>query len=179
MELTSGADHPGSIGSGADSPATAVVYDMGVGSTAQLLMAGQFSYSGAASRLAGLPPSGCRRARPGLGRPWSSRLDKSQLGLLGPIFRGVRISDSDQFALGDRRQHSVRRRISGGGVQRHDASAAAPRRSGRTPGADMACFDDCCGAVAPGRRIAGRASIGTRFSRRISDPDGSRRTARA
>ncbi|HUJ31250.1 MAG TPA: carboxypeptidase-like regulatory domain-containing protein, partial [Candidatus Acidoferrum sp.] len=44
MELISGADHPGSIGALADSPGTAIVYDMGIGSTARLLMAGQFSY---------------------------------------------------------------------------------------------------------------------------------------
>lgn len=43
LVLSSGGDHPGSVGALADSPGTAFVYDMGVGGTAQLLMAGQFS----------------------------------------------------------------------------------------------------------------------------------------
>ena len=44
MELTSGADHPGSIASLADSPGTAFVYDVGLGDKSQLVMAGQFSH---------------------------------------------------------------------------------------------------------------------------------------
>ena len=43
MVVSSGAEHPGSVSNVADSPGTAMVYDMGIGTTGQLLMAGQFS----------------------------------------------------------------------------------------------------------------------------------------
>lgn len=101
MQLTSGSDHPGSIGAVADSPGTAVVYDMEIGSTAHLLMAGQFSYGGqtpGGGFAAEWLPSG----EAGAGPRMVLEARESQLGPTGPIFRGLRISDSDQFALGDR-----------------------------------------------------------------------------
>lgn len=49
LDLTSGADRPGSIANLGDSPATAFAYDLGIGSKGRLLMAGQFSYDNASS----------------------------------------------------------------------------------------------------------------------------------
>ena len=49
MVVSSGAEHPGSVSNVADSPGTAMVYDMGIGTTGQLLMAGQFSRERASS----------------------------------------------------------------------------------------------------------------------------------
>jgi hypothetical protein len=101
MQLTSGSDHPGSIGAAADSPATTLVYDMGVGETARLLMAGQFSYSPgapAAGFVAEWLPSGAT----GAGHVMVLEARQSQFGPVGPVFRGVRLSDSDKLAIGDR-----------------------------------------------------------------------------
>lgn len=101
MQLTSGSDHPGSIGAAADSPGTAIVYDLGLGSTARLLMAGQFSYSSdtpGGGFAAEWLPSG----EVGAGPRMVLEARESQIGPTGPIFRGLRVSDSDQFALGDR-----------------------------------------------------------------------------
>src|ERR1700693_3133655 len=44
LELTSGSDHPGSVSNPADSPGTAMVYDVSLGGKQQLLIASQFSY---------------------------------------------------------------------------------------------------------------------------------------
>lgn len=101
MQLTSGADHPGSVGAAADSPATTLLYDMGVGDTARLLMAGQFSYSPAAPAggfVAEWLPSGSTRS----GHVMMLEARQAQFGPIGPVFRGVRISDSDKMAIGDR-----------------------------------------------------------------------------
>lgn len=100
MQLTSGADHPGSVGAAVDSPATTLVYDMGVGDTARLLMAGQFSYSPAAPTggfVAEWLPSGST----GSGHVMMLEAREAQFGPIGPVFRGVRISDSDKMAIGD------------------------------------------------------------------------------
>jgi hypothetical protein len=48
LELTSGSDHPGSVSNPADSPGTALVYDLSLGGHDQLLMASQFSYESGA-----------------------------------------------------------------------------------------------------------------------------------
>lgn len=101
MQLTSGADHPGSVGAATDSPATTLVYDMGVGETARLLMAGQFSYSPTAPAggfVAEWLPSG----RTGSGHVMMLEAREAQFGPIGPVFRGVRISDSNTMAIGDR-----------------------------------------------------------------------------
>lgn len=102
MQVTSGGDHPGSIGAAAaDSPATTLVYDMGVGDKARLLMAGQFSYSPAAPTggfVAEWLPSGGTSA----GHAIVIEARQAQFGPVGPVFRGVRLADSDTLAIGDR-----------------------------------------------------------------------------
>jgi Carboxypeptidase regulatory-like domain len=100
MQLTSGADHPGSVGAAADSPATTLVYDIGVGEQARLLMAGQFSYSQAAPAgglVAEWLPSGSTHS----GHVLMLEAREAQFGPIGPVFRGVRLSDSDTMAIGN------------------------------------------------------------------------------
>ena len=99
--LSSGADHPGSIGAGADSPATTFAYGLGVGEKAKLIMAGQISYEGGAGAesFAGeWLPSG----KPGVGPVTALTIRQSRLGPSGPMFRGLRMSHDDQIALSDR-----------------------------------------------------------------------------
>jgi Carboxypeptidase regulatory-like domain len=102
MQVTSGGDHPGSIGAtGVDSPATTLVYDMGVGETARLLMAGQFSYSPAAPAggfVAEWLPSGGTSS----GHTMVLEARQAQFGPVGPVFRGIRLADSNKLAIGDR-----------------------------------------------------------------------------
>jgi hypothetical protein len=101
LDLTSGADHPGSIGDLADSPGTAFVYDVGLGGKSHFVMAGQFSQEdgSAAGGFAGeWLPSGL----PGVGPVTTILVRESQLGPDGPTFRGVRLSHDDQVALGPR-----------------------------------------------------------------------------
>ncbi len=100
LELTSGADHPGSIANLADSPATAFVYALGIGAKSQLLMAAQYSQedaSGAAGFVGEWLPSG----DPEIGPVTTLLVRESQMGPDGPVFRGLRMSHDDQFALGD------------------------------------------------------------------------------
>jgi hypothetical protein len=100
IDLTSGADHPGSIGTLADSPGTAFVYDVGLGSKSKFVMAGQFSYedrSGAGGFAGEWLPSGLV----GAGPVTTILVRESQLGPGGPTFRGLRISHDDQLSLGD------------------------------------------------------------------------------
>jgi hypothetical protein len=99
MELTSGADHPGSIGDLADSPGTEFVYDVGLGSKSRFVMAGQFSHEdgSAAGGFAGeWLPSGLV----GVGPITTILVRESQLGPGGPTFRGIRLSHDDELALG-------------------------------------------------------------------------------
>jgi len=101
LDLTSGADHPGSVSNLADSPGTAFAYDMGVGSHGQLLMAGQFSYEGdspAGGFVAEWLPSG----ELGVGSVTSIVVRESRLGPEGPTFRGFQMSHDNQFAVGNR-----------------------------------------------------------------------------
>ena len=101
LELSQGADHPGSVADLANSPGTEFVYSFGLGATSQLLMAGQYSYEDAASSggiVAEWLPSG----EPGTGPVTTLLVRESQLGPYGPTFRGVRMSHDDQFAIGDR-----------------------------------------------------------------------------
>jgi hypothetical protein len=98
--LSSGSDHPGSVGALADSPATAFVYDMGTQSGGQLLMAGQFSTergASAASFAGEWLPSG----KVGVGPVTTFVVRQSQLGPVGPTFRGLRMSHEGQLALSD------------------------------------------------------------------------------
>jgi hypothetical protein len=101
LVLTSGTDRPGSVGDSRDSPATAFVYDMGIGPQAQFLMAGRFSYGGVvvSSALAGeWLPSG----QAGVGPVTTVVVRESRIGPDGPVFRGLRISHDDQLVLSDR-----------------------------------------------------------------------------
>ncbi|MGH9739452.1 MAG: carboxypeptidase-like regulatory domain-containing protein [Candidatus Acidiferrales bacterium] len=99
--LSSGSDNPGSVADVPNSAATAVVYDLDLGSRGQLLMAGQFSYDDASSSegFAGelLPSDG-----PGTGPVTTILVRETRLGPTGPEFRGLRLTHDDQFMVGDR-----------------------------------------------------------------------------
>jgi hypothetical protein len=101
LDLTSGADRPGSIANLGDSPATAFAYDVGVGAKGRLLMAGQFSY-GDASSSAGLATEWLPSGEAGVGPQMSFVVRESLLGPDGLTFRGLRVSRDDQLAIGDR-----------------------------------------------------------------------------
>lgn len=101
FDLTSGADHPGSIANVADAPATAFAYDMNIGARGRLLMAGQFSYDGV-SPSGGFSTEWIPTGELGTGPVMTLVVRESQIGPAGPTFRGLRISRDDQFALGDR-----------------------------------------------------------------------------
>jgi len=101
FDLTSGADHPGSIGNFTDSPATAFVYDLGLGSQSHLLMAGNFSYEGMSSST-GLAAEWLPSGESTTGAVTRLAVRETQLGPQGPVFRGLRMSHDDQFALDDR-----------------------------------------------------------------------------
>ena len=100
FDLTSGADHPGSVSDLADSPATAFAYGVGVGAKGQVLMAGQFSYEDASS-AAGLAAEWLPSGEVGVGPTTTILVRESRLGPAGPVFRGLRMSHDDQFSLGD------------------------------------------------------------------------------
>jgi hypothetical protein len=100
FDLTSGADHPGSVSDLADSPATAFAYGLGVGAKGQVLMAGQFSYEDASS-AAGLAAEWLPSGEAGVGATTTILVRESRLGPAGPVFRGLRMSHDDQFSLGD------------------------------------------------------------------------------
>jgi hypothetical protein len=101
LDLTSGADHPGSISDLADSPGTDFVYDLEVGSKGKLLIAGQFSHedaSGAGGFATEWLPSGQAEVGP----VTTMLVRESRLGPQGPTFRGIRLSHDDQLTIGDR-----------------------------------------------------------------------------
>ena len=101
VELTSGADRPGSISNLQNAPATAVVYDLGVGSQGHLLMAGQFSY-GDAYTSSGLAGEWLPGGPAGVGPVTTFLVRESRVGRDSRAFRGLRLSHDDQFAIGDR-----------------------------------------------------------------------------
>ena len=101
MVVSSGAEHPGSVSNVADSPGTAMVYDMGIGSTGQLLMAGQFSRERASS-AGGFAAEWLPSGEAGVGPTTTLVVRQSQMGPNGIAFRGLRLSHEDQIALGDR-----------------------------------------------------------------------------
>jgi len=101
IEVTSGADHPGSISDVADSPATSFVYGFGIGAGSQLLMAGQYSHDDAADS-GGIVAEWLPAGGPGVGPVTTLLVRESQLGPDGPTFHGLRMSHDDQFAIGDR-----------------------------------------------------------------------------
>jgi hypothetical protein len=99
FELTSGADHPGSIGDLADSPGTAFVYDVGLGGKSKFVMAGQYSQEDG-SMAGGFAGEWLPSGLAGVGPVTTILVRESQLGPDGPTFRGVRLSHDDQLALG-------------------------------------------------------------------------------
>jgi Carboxypeptidase regulatory-like domain len=101
LEVTSGADHPGSVSDVADSPGTAFAYGVGVGAKGQMLMAGQFSYQDAASS-AGLAAEWLPSGEEGVGAVTTILVRESSLTPGGPTFRGLRMSHDDELSLGDR-----------------------------------------------------------------------------
>jgi hypothetical protein len=99
LDVTSGADHPGSVTDLADSPSTDFVYDLGIGNS-QLVMAGQYSYedaSSAASLAAEWLPTGSDATGPAT----TLLVRESRLGPYGPTFRGLRMSHDSELQLGD------------------------------------------------------------------------------
>ena len=101
LEVTSGADHPGSVSDVADSPSTAFAYGVGVGAKGQMLMAGQFSYEDASSSM-GLAGEWLPSGEEGAGPVTTILVRESSLAPGGPAFRGLRISHDDGLTLGDR-----------------------------------------------------------------------------
>ena len=101
IELTSGARHPGSISNVADTPATAFAYDQRIGGASRLLFAGQFSYE-RASASGGFATVWLPGGNNSDGPVTSLVVRQSQLGPVGPAFRGLRMSHENQFSLGDR-----------------------------------------------------------------------------
>jgi Carboxypeptidase regulatory-like domain len=101
LELTSGSDHPGSVSNPADSPGTALVYDLSLGGHDQLLMASQFSYE-SGSYSGGFATQWIPSGEPGVGPVTTILIRQSQLGPDGPTFRGLRMSYDNSFLIGDR-----------------------------------------------------------------------------
>jgi hypothetical protein len=99
--LSAGSDHPGSVSDVAESPATALVYDMGVGTSGQLLMAGQFSQEGAFNTT-GLATEWLPAGEAAGGPTTTLVMRQSQFGPAGIAFRGLELSQEDQLAIGDR-----------------------------------------------------------------------------
>lgn len=100
LELTNGANRPGSVSNLADSPATAFAYDQRIGHYSRLLVAGQVSYEHTAA--AGLAtmwlPTGSGESGP----QTTLVLRQAKLGPTGGTFRGLRMDQSGRLNLGDR-----------------------------------------------------------------------------
>ena len=179
IDLTSGADHPGSVSDLADSPGDSVCLRHRSRRKGQLLMAGQFSYDGcilgrrSCWRMAAVGRGG-RRA---CDDPPRARIAP---GPAGPVFRGLRMSHDDQFSLGDRVSIRYGADFMMAGFN-GTTSALRPRGEVAVqvaPG--MAGFRHGGHApVAERRRLRMAASNRRSNARRVSDPAGSRRPAGA
>ncbi|HEY6442087.1 MAG TPA: carboxypeptidase-like regulatory domain-containing protein [Candidatus Acidoferrales bacterium] len=101
VELTSGADRAGSVASLANAPATAIVYDLGVGEQGHLVVAGQFSYDGV-DNSSGFAGEWLPDGQAGAGPVTTFLVRESRIGPNGSVFRGMRLTEDDQLALGDR-----------------------------------------------------------------------------
>ena len=101
VELTSGADRAGSIANLANAPATAVVYDLGVGEQGHLVVAGQFSYDGA-DNSSGFAGEWLPDGQAGAGPLTTFLVRESRIGPNGSVFRGLRLTQDNQLAIGDR-----------------------------------------------------------------------------
>jgi len=100
LELTSGADHPGSIGDVADSPGTSFAYDISLGGNAQFVLAGQYSEDDGAA-AGGFAAEWLPTGQVGAGPVTTILVRESRLGPAGPTFRGLRLSHEDALALGN------------------------------------------------------------------------------
>jgi hypothetical protein len=101
IELTSGAAHPGSVSNLADSPSTTFAYDQGIGSLGRLVMAGQVSHEDSAT-AGGISTIWLPSGDISKGPVTRVIMRQSNLGPVGPAFRGVMMQHEDQLALGDR-----------------------------------------------------------------------------
>lgn len=101
IELTSGAAHPGSVSNLADSPSTTFAYDQGIGSLGRLVMAGQVSHE-TSSTAGGFSTIWLPSGDISKGPVTRVLMRQSNLGPVGPAFRGVMMQHEDQLALGDR-----------------------------------------------------------------------------
>src|SRR3984893_6277683 len=101
LELTSGSDHPGSVSNPADSPGTAMVYDVSLGGKQQLLIDSQLSYE-SGSYAGGIATQWIPSGKPGVGPVATLLLRESRLGPDGLTFRGLRMSYDNSFTVGDR-----------------------------------------------------------------------------
>jgi Carboxypeptidase regulatory-like domain len=100
LVLTSGSDHPGSISSGADSPATAFAYEYSLGGLGRMLTAGQFSYEGG-SQSGGFVTQWLPSNDADSNSVTTLLIRETQLGATGPAYRGMRLSHDSAFELGD------------------------------------------------------------------------------
>jgi hypothetical protein len=100
--VTNGALRPGFASNLPNGPATAVSYDQELGSLGRVLVAGQMSYDkGASGSFASIwLPSGIAGTGPETVFVWR----QSKFGAEGMEFRGMRIDQTEQLALGDRFQ---------------------------------------------------------------------------
>lgn len=100
VQVTNGALRPGSASNIPSAPATAVSYDQQLGNLGRALVAGQMSYDkGASGSFAGVwLPSGSAENGPETLFVWR----QSKFGAEGMTFQGMRLDNTEQFALGDR-----------------------------------------------------------------------------
>lgn len=99
IDVTSGA-RPGAANSFSDSPATSIAYQENVGTSGELLLAGQVSYESQTTNggfAAIWLPSGDRRDGPST----SVVVRQSRLGLGGPTVRAMRVDQQGAFAMSD------------------------------------------------------------------------------
>jgi Carboxypeptidase regulatory-like domain len=101
VEVSSGADHPGSISNPASAPGTSVAYNLDLGSSGRLLMAGQISgQDGSGSE--GLAGEWLSTSPTGASPVTTFLVREAQLGPGGPSFRGLRMSHDSGLVLTDR-----------------------------------------------------------------------------
>jgi hypothetical protein len=99
IDLSSG-PRPGSATSFSDSPATAIAYEERMGTTGQLLLAGQLSYESDTPNggfAAIWLPTGDSKTGPVM----SAVIRQSRLGFDGPLFRGMRLDQQGVLPLSD------------------------------------------------------------------------------
>jgi len=101
IEFTGGARRPGSVSNIDAAPGTAFAYDQRIDQSNHIVFAGQASYDddAPAGGLAAIwLPAGSQQDAPRS----TMVLREAKIGPAGPIFRGVRIDQSDTLTFGDR-----------------------------------------------------------------------------